>query len=226
MAIGCIRAVSLWKTARKQPYTLTEKQITVNYANQDISVDQPFGRTIALALKEFPKFWRRGMGVHSIAWWPTLVVVAVATFTDLRSRRIPNWLVLPFLLAGIVIAPWRHDWPGVRQGFLHGLGQSLAGLGLGLLIYGVLFWIGGMGAGDVKLCAAIGAWIGPGQLFWATFFTTMAGGIIVLCWAVFRGYLKDLFTGKSDPGRVHPLKRKMPYAPAIAIGTLISFFSR
>ena len=40
--------------------------------------------------------------MHSFAWWPTLIVLAVATFTDLRSRRIPNWLVVPFLVAGIV----------------------------------------------------------------------------------------------------------------------------
>ena len=44
--------------------------------------------------------------MHSIAWWPTLIVLAVATFTDLRSRRIPNWLVFPFLLAGIAVSGW------------------------------------------------------------------------------------------------------------------------
>src|ERR1700690_4101340 len=103
-------------------------------------------------------------GMRSFAWWPTLIVVAVASFTDLRSRRIPNWLVLPFLLAGIVVAPFRHDWPGIRQGAWHGLGESFAGLGLGILIYGFLFWMGGMGFGDVKLAAAIGAWVGPTQL--------------------------------------------------------------
>ena len=40
--------------------------------------------------------------MHSIAWWPTCVVLAIATFTDLRSRRIPNWLVFPFMADG----PW------------------------------------------------------------------------------------------------------------------------
>jgi prepilin peptidase CpaA len=171
--------------------------------------------------------------MNSFAWWPTLIVLAVATFTDLRNRRIPNWLVLPFMLAGIAVSGWLHGW--------HGIGQSFAGLGLGVLIYGFLFWLGGMGAGDVKLCAAIGAWIGPNQLFIALVITAMAGGIMVLCWAAFGGFLKDLFTGAGslvfgwkergmhrDPELVlsNPLKRKMPYAPAIAIGTLISFFSR
>lgn len=171
--------------------------------------------------------------MHSFAWWPTLIVLAVATFTDLRNRRIPNWLVLPFLVAGIAVSGWLHGW--------YGIGQSFAGMGLGLLIYGFLFWMGGMGAGDVKLCAAIGAWIGPNQLFIALIITGMAGGFMVLCWAAFGGFLKDLFNGSSnllfgwkqrgqlsDPelALANPLRRKMPYAPAIAIGTLISFFAR
>src|SRR6202167_2144202 len=113
--------------------------------------------------------------MHSFAWWPTLSVLAVATFTDLRNRRIPNWLVVPFLVIGIVASTWLHGW--------HGLGFSFEGLGLGLLLYGILFWMGGMGAGDVKLAAAIGAWIGPGQLFIALVVTAMAGGIMVLGWA-------------------------------------------
>jgi prepilin peptidase CpaA len=171
--------------------------------------------------------------MHSLAWWPTVVVLGVATFTDLRSRRIPNWLVLPFLLIGIVLSVWTQGW--------HGLGQSLGGAFLGLVVYGVLFWMGGMGAGDVKLCAAIGAWVGPQQLILALVITGMVGGLMVFCWAIFGGFLKELFTGASnlafgwnsrggvcDPEMAiaNPLKRKMPYAPAIAIGTLISFFAR
>jgi prepilin peptidase CpaA len=178
--------------------------------------------------------------MHWFAWWPTLIVLAVATFTDLRNRRIPNWLVVPFLLAGIVVSPWRHDWNGSRPGFgWHGLGQSFEGLGLALLIYGFLFWKAGMGAGDVKLCAAIGAWIGPSQLFIAVVITAMAGGIMVLGWIAF-GFLRDQFAKACDfvlarKERDLPrkpsmaiadlLKRKMPYAPAIAVGTVISFFS-
>jgi len=171
--------------------------------------------------------------MHTIAWWPTVIVLGVATFTDLRSRRIPNWLVLPFLVAGVAVSGCLQGWQGV--------GQSFSGLALGMLIYGFLFWMGGMGAGDVKLCAAIGAWIGPDQLFIALVVTGMAGGIMVLCWAAFGGFFKELFKGAGDlvfgwtkrgnlrdPEAVvtNPLRRKMPYAPAIAIGTLISFFAR
>jgi prepilin peptidase CpaA len=38
--------------------------------------------------------------MHSFAWWSTLIALAVAILTDLRSRRIPNWLMLPYLLSG------------------------------------------------------------------------------------------------------------------------------
>ena len=170
--------------------------------------------------------------MHSFAWWPTLFVVAVATFTDIRSRRIPNWLVLPFLLAGVVVSGWLHGW--------HGGGQSLSGAALGILFYGFLFWMGGMGAGDVKLCAAIGAWIGPGQLLIALVLAGLAGGVMVIAWAAYSGFLKDLFKGTGDlvfgwrnRGAIrnpemalsNPMRRKIPYAPAIAIGTVFSFFA-
>ena len=166
--------------------------------------------------------------LQGLIYWPTVAVLVVATFTDVRSRRIPNWLVLPFLGLGIAASGWLHGW--------HGVGASLEGAGLGLLVYGFLFWMGGMGAGDVKLCAAIGAWIGPGQLLISLIFTGLAGGALALAWAVKGGFLKELFLhtgdlafGSKERGEVvltNPLRRKMPYAPAIAVGTLISFLSR
>jgi prepilin peptidase CpaA len=113
-------------------------------------------------------------------------------------------------------------------------------MALGFLFFGVLFWMGGMGAGDVKLGAAIGAWVGPVQLFWALFYTSVAGGMMLLCWMAYRKVLKGLLQGAgdlvfgwkrsgtgSDPENsiADLLKRKTPYAPAIAVGTLMSFFT-
>jgi prepilin peptidase CpaA len=170
--------------------------------------------------------------MHSIAWWPTVIVLAIATFTDVRDCRIPNWLVLPFLVAGVGVSGWMQGWHGVWQSFL--------GIGLGALVLGFFCWMGGMGMGDVKLCAAVGAWIGPAQLMVALVVMAMAGGIMALCWAIGGGFVGELFDGAGDlifglkkrgfrphPELIldNPLTRKMPYAPAIAIGTLVSFFS-
>jgi prepilin peptidase CpaA len=170
--------------------------------------------------------------MHSIAWWPTLVTLAIATIWDIRSRRIPNWLVVPFLVAGMVVSAATHGWSGLRQ--------SLLGALVAALLLGILYWLGGMGMGDVKLCAAIGAWIGPGQLLTALVMMGVAGGIMALIWAICGGFLKESLSGAGDliwgfgkrglrphPTLVlgNPHARKMPYAPAIAIGTIFSFLA-
>ncbi len=170
--------------------------------------------------------------MHSIAWWPTVIAVIIATVWDIRSRRIPNWLVLPFLLAGIVVSVVNQGWGG--------LGRSLLGILLAGLVLGILYWLGGMGMGDVKLCASIGAWIGPTQLMTALVVMGISGGLIALVWAACGGFLKQSFSGAGDllfglhkrGFRPHatlvlsnPSTRKIPYAPAIAIGTVFSFFT-
>lgn len=111
---------------------------------------------------------------------------------------------------------------------------------LAALLLGMLYWLGGMGMGDVKLCAAIGAWVGPAQLMTALVMMGVAGGVMALVWALYGGFLKESLSGVSDlvfgfrkrgfrphPTLVlaNPSARKMPYAPAIAIGTIFSFFA-
>ena len=170
--------------------------------------------------------------MQSIAWWPTIIVVVIATNTDLHSRRIPNWLVLPFLAMGLVVAPVVGGWAG--------LGQSLAGMMLATLIAGVFCSVRALGVGDLKLLAAVGAWIGPSQLMMALVVTGMAGGFLAVGWAVCRGMLGQSLDGAGDlifgawrrGMRPHPTlvlsdpsRLKIPYAPAIAIGTIFSFFT-
>jgi len=170
--------------------------------------------------------------VHSFAWWPTLIVMVLVSITDLRTRRIPNWVVFPYLGAGIAVSSWLQGWQGTER--------SLAGMGLAIVICGLFYWLGGLGAGDLKLCAAIGAWIGPQQLFIAQVVTGVVGGIWVLVWALYAGFLGELLKGTGElafgwaargsfknPEMTidNPQRRKLPYAPAIAIGTLLSFFA-
>jgi prepilin peptidase CpaA len=172
------------------------------------------------------------MDMHSMAWWPVFALLVMATVVDIRSRRIPNWLVLPFLAAGVIVGTASH---GVK-----GLAQSMGGIALAAAVIGVLCWLGGMGTGDLKLCAAVGAWIGPAQLGTALVATGLAGGVLALIWAACHGYLRESLDGASDlvsgfctkgihphPSLVldNPIARRMPYAPAIAIGTLFSFLT-
>ena len=58
--------------------------------------------------------------------------------------------------------------------------------------------MGGMGAGDVKLAAAIGVWIGPRQLFVALVMTALAGGVMAVAWAIQGKFLGELFKGSGD----------------------------
>jgi prepilin peptidase CpaA len=170
--------------------------------------------------------------MHSIAWWPTIICVSIATVSDLRSQRIPNWLVVPFLTAGVVVSALAYGWMG--------LAQSLEGVLLAALLLGLFYVAGGMGMGDVKLCAAVGAWIGPQQLSFALVFMGLAGGLMAFVWATSGGFLKETLDGASDlifglRGRgfrphptlllTNPAARRMPYAPAIAVGTILSFFA-
>ncbi len=101
--------------------------------------------------------------------WAPIVVAAFACVTDLRTRKIPN--VLTF--GGAVAALVTH---GVTNGFA-GIGFSAAGWAVGLALFFPLFLLRGMGAGDVKLLAALGAWVGPGAAVWLALWSAIAGGV-------------------------------------------------
>ena len=170
--------------------------------------------------------------MHSIAWWPTLFAVTVATVTDLRARRIPNWLVFPFLATGVVASTVSRGWVGLEA--------SILGVLLGSTALGLFYFLGAMGMGDVKLFASIGAWIGPQQLVFAFVFMGLAGGVMALAWAIHGGFVQESLTGTADLifgfrkrglrphatlALANPNARKMPYAPAIAVGAILSFFA-
>jgi prepilin peptidase CpaA len=171
--------------------------------------------------------------MHVAAWWPTVITVLIASFTDLRSRRIPNWLVGLSFLGALVTAIVTHGSDGLER--------ALTGAALGAGILGVLCFLGGMGMGDLKLCLAVGAWIGPSQLMMALVVMGVAGGVMALVWAMCGGFLKQSLDGAGDlvfGGRRRGLRpndrrtldspgaRSIPYAPAIAIGTIFSFLAQ
>jgi len=168
----------------------------------------------------------------SLTWWAIFIVLAIATAWDVARRRIPNWLVLPFLAAGPMIG-------GIERG-VPGLGASFEGIAVALALVGPLCWLRGMGMGDLKLCAGIGAWIGPGPLLFALVMTAIAGGILAVGYAAWHrslgqslagtgNLIAGLLHGKSPrDGRIslnNPAALSIPYAPAIAVGTVFAFLA-
>ena len=166
--------------------------------------------------------------MNSIAWWPNVVVLVVASGIDLRTRRIPNWLSVPFLLSGLFVPAIGGGWTGLQTSF--------AGFGLALLLFGLPCFLRAMGMGDLKLAAGVGAWIGPSQFWLAFIVTAIAGGMIAVAYVVrhrSRGRCPDntgelaVKTGglSDEVRRANRAALSIPYAPAIAIGTLFSFFA-
>lgn len=153
-----------------------------------------------------------------------LVLLAMAAGSDLHSRRIPNWLVLTGLALALAVQ-WR----------LHGAAQGYASWGLGLLTGGGVFlplWLlRGMGAGDVKLMAMVGAFVGPELAFEIVLVTCAIGGIWALAVVMFRRTLKSAGTNmlaivlskggiESGKGAASSSVGSLPYGVAIAIGTV------
>jgi len=116
-----------------------------------------------------------------MTYWIVLAVALVACATDLRSRRIPNLLTFGSAAAAIVF----HGLSGGTDGLL----AAGSGWLLGVAIFFLPFALGGMGAGDVKLLAALGAWLGPSMTIWLALYTGVAGGIAALVVALLCGYL-------------------------------------
>ena len=115
-----------------------------------------------------------------------LLIVLAACVFDLRTRRIPNLLTLGGSFAGVLTSGVLHGLPGA--------GLSLAGWAVGLGLFLPLFMLRGLGAGDVKLLACAGAWLGPVGVLWAALFTAIAGGVMALVVAGWAGYLRRAFS--------------------------------
>src|SRR3989454_9730657 len=157
-----------------------------------------------------------------------IVLVALAAWSDLRTRRIPNSITVTGAAAGIFLHAFYHG--------VSGAVQSLAGAGLGLAIFLVFYVAGGMGAGDVKLFGAVGAFAGPQALVIVFVFTALLGGIAALALALWRGRLRETLVRAGEMligmGRLRFDKLRaaaasseslrLPYGAVIAGGTLFS----
>jgi prepilin peptidase CpaA len=115
--------------------------------------------------------------VHLIA----IGIASVACVTDMRTRRIPNVLTFGAAVAALIF----HSTAGRA-----GLVTAVEGWMVGLAIFFVPFALGGLGGGDVKLLAALGAWLGPREAVWIALYAGVAGGVMALVIAVGHGYMR------------------------------------
>ena len=146
-----------------------------------------------------------------------------------RNRRIPNWLTLPAVVGGIVL-----------QSAILGLSgtiESLLGALSGFLLLFFFYAAGGMGAGDVKLLAAAGSFLGPKLVFYAFIWMCLSGGflaVIVISYKrAFAQTIRNLkllsvgwMTGSRESVSTFSLKNpalnKIPYGIPIAVGTVLA----
>ena len=160
-----------------------------------------------------------------------LVIMSITVWTDLQHNRIPNIVSLGGIILGTVV----HTYTSGIPGLISGLGGAAVGMGIFLPFY----LSHGMGAGDVKLMGAVGAFLGPKYALLATGLSLGAGGILAILILIIRGGFKPLaerymatlkclfVTGKVShmppaPGEVAAMK--YPYATAIGIGTLVTLW--
>lgn len=169
------------------------------------------------------------MSAHIIV---LVFLLLIATFTDVRSRRIPNWLVA----AGIAIGILFHT--GSPQG--SGIWFAVSGIGLGIVTLFPLFAFGLLGAGDVKLVGMVGAFLGVSGIPGVILGSMAAGGVFALGIAAGKRMLPQLIANLrlmlvqrhirqmsgAGAGAMPPPPSvgKMPYALAICAGTLFQLF--
>ena len=114
----------------------------------------------------------------------TVILLGLAAVVfDVRTRRIPNVLTLGGAAAALAYA--------AHAGGAAGAGAAFAGWVLGAAFFFPFFALGGMGAGDVKLVAAFGAWLGPADTVPLAIFASIAGGVFAVVVSLATGYLRQ-----------------------------------
>ncbi|WP_297796326.1 A24 family peptidase [uncultured Marinobacter sp.] len=152
----------------------------------------------------------------------------IAVLSDLSVRKIPNAVSFGMVTIALVFHAWFGQWEGLMF--------SLVGLIAGLLCFLPLYLFAAMGAGDVKLLAAIGAVVGAKVVLMAALMTVIAGGVLALGYITARGGLPAmarryvsmfwlLLARQPEyippaPGEAAGLR--FPYALAIACGTALA----
>jgi len=198
--------------------------------HRDDAGRQPLRYVLVFGAVMFAVMAVKFAAVRHIAQLIPILAVAVAVtagIIDAGSRRIPNRLTYFSMIAGLSLQTLVYGW----RGLLLSLGGAILFGGVFLLFY----LVRAMGAGDVKLAAALGCIIGPAGSWQVMFTTAVAGGVLAILVMVFTGrVLQTLRSTLSVAGfhvlhglRTHPVVNldnpaavRMPYGLAFAAGTL------
>ena len=169
------------------------------------------------------------MSLDHITLAATSAILLIAVYTDIRYGKIFNAVTVPFAALGIVL--------NVVDKGLYGVWFSVQGIGLGLALFFFSSLFGRiLGAGDCKLFAALGALQGPVFLVWAILYSLLAGGVLAILFALFKGRLlnslKRLWQAiymrfiLKMPMEIDdsPEQVRMPYALAILVGAAIVIY--
>jgi len=183
-------------------------------------------RIAALPLLYYP-ITERQVDFHAWSTSTLLLCLMAATLIDLFRNRIPNILTGILLGGGILLQSLFFG----LDGFLIAIAGSLVGMVIFLFPYAM----GGMGAGDVKLVAAIGAHVGPLLIIKVIAMTLIFGGVLALLYVILRGNLTLFSTRYFSMARAFlatrqlvylrpqsddPMQNRFPYAMAILLGTV------
>lgn len=164
--------------------------------------------------------------------WLVTVVLIVAAVIDGWMLKVPNWITYPMIVAGWAVGFWLGGWSG--------LGYSVLATAVGLALLLPAYAIGGMGAGDVKLLAGVGAWVGSEVTFYAFCYSAVIGGVMAVGMVLYRRvwtkhknqffHIVDEIVTIRDPDQLATIAadRKstmmlLPYGIPIAIGTILYF---
>jgi prepilin peptidase CpaA len=166
-----------------------------------------------------------------------VLLLSIACWRDVQSRRIPNTLVVAGLALGLlfqVAAPSGSGLFHPTQAGSLGLASALLGAAVGLGVLMPLYMLRAMGAGDVKLMAMVGAWLGASGVAWAALFTLLAGGVLSVAVMLATRSSRQVFTNLHTmvaPAIMNSSLRslnctgapkttgRLPYAFAITVGT-------
>lgn len=173
-------------------------------------------------------------GLTLLVSWIVTVTLVVAAVIDGLQLKVPNWITFPMILSGWVVSSLLFGWAG--------LGCSLLGTVVGLALLMPAYAVGGMGAGDVKLLAGVGAWMGMSHTFWAFLVSAIVGGVIAVgmvlyrrawrhhqrqFWAILGEFL--VIRNPTQLAAVAAERKSsmflLPYGIPIAIGTIGYFIS-